>query len=162
MVRYTLHQYKDDNKPKNETINLSFSIIRLTCFEWSTALYDFFWPDTTPPSDLTILYVVTTMSRLANLKKSCIKIQSTYELHEVRSILGGGCSGCGTLRYNSWNHIVQKIITIYRLYHRLYWELDSTVSIATHYRLDGPGIESNGGELFCTCPDQPWVPPSLL
>ena len=39
----------------------------------------------------------------------------------------------------------------------------SVVGIATGYRLDGPGIESRwGGEIFCTCPDRPWGPPSLL
>jgi hypothetical protein len=31
------------------------------------------------------------------------------------------------------------------------------------YGLDGPGIESRlGGEIFRTCPDRPWGPPSLL
>ena len=39
---------------------------------------------------------------------------------------------------------------------------DRSVSIVTGYRLDGPGIESRGGEIFRTCPDRPWVPPSLL
>jgi hypothetical protein len=34
----------------------------------------------------------------------------------------------------------------------------SVVSIATGYGLDGPGIE----EIFRTCPDRPWDPPSLL
>ena len=35
--------------------------------------------------------------------------------------------------------------------------------IATGYELDGPGIESRaGGEIFRTCPDRPWGPPSLL
>ena len=39
----------------------------------------------------------------------------------------------------------------------------SSVSIATGYGLDGPGIESRwGGEIFRTCPDRPWGPPSLL
>jgi len=33
----------------------------------------------------------------------------------------------------------------------------SIVGIATGYRLDGLG-----GEIFCTCPDCPWSPPSLL
>jgi len=33
----------------------------------------------------------------------------------------------------------------------------------TGYGLDGPEIESRwGGEIFCTCPDRPWGPPSLL
>jgi len=41
---------------------------------------------------------------------------------------------------------------------------DSSVGIATHYGVDGPGIESRwgGGEIFRTRPDQPWGPPSLL
>ena len=33
----------------------------------------------------------------------------------------------------------------------------------TCYGLDGQGIEPRwGGEIFCTCPDRPWSPPSLL
>ena len=42
---------------------------------------------------------------------------------------------------------------------------DSSVGIATRYRLDGPGIESRwggGGEIFRIRPDRPWGPPSLL
>ena len=39
---------------------------------------------------------------------------------------------------------------------------DSSVSIATRYGLDGPGIESRWGEIFRTRPDRPWGPPSLL
>jgi hypothetical protein len=38
----------------------------------------------------------------------------------------------------------------------------SSVGIATGYRLDGPRIESDGGEIFRTRPDRPWGPPSLL
>ena len=84
-MRYTVHQYKDNNKPKNEAINLFFSVKILTCFEWSTALPDPFWPDTTPPSDLTILYVVTIMSRLANLQKVALRytVQMTHVRYEV-------------------------------------------------------------------------------
>ena len=48
------------------------------------------------------------------------------------------------------------------LYHGLHWGLDSIVSIVTHYRLHGPGIESVGGKISYTCPDQSWVPPRLL
>jgi len=33
---------------------------------------------------------------------------------------------------------------------------------STGYVLDGPGIESRGGEIFPTCPDRLWGPPSLL
>jgi len=34
---------------------------------------------------------------------------------------------------------------------------------STGYGLDSPGIESRwGGEIFRSCPDRPWGPPSLL
>ena len=36
------------------------------------------------------------------------------------------------------------------------------VGIATGYGLDGPGIESRWGEIFRTCSDRPWGPPSPL
>ena len=40
---------------------------------------------------------------------------------------------------------------------------DSAVGITTCYGLDGPGIEFwGGGEIFRTCPDRSWGPPSLL
>ena len=38
----------------------------------------------------------------------------------------------------------------------------SSVGIATGYGLDGPGSNPVGGEIFRTCPDWPWGPPSLL
>jgi hypothetical protein len=38
----------------------------------------------------------------------------------------------------------------------------SSVGIATGYGLDGLGIESRWGEIFRTCPNRPWGPPSLL
>ena len=41
-------------------------------------------------------------------------------------------------------------------------QLGSVVGTATGYGLDGPGIESWWGEIFCTCPDRPGGPPSLL
>ena len=37
----------------------------------------------------------------------------------------------------------------------------NSVGITTAYGLDGPWIEI-GGEIFRTCPDRPWGPPSLL
>jgi hypothetical protein len=44
----------------------------------------------------------------------------------------------------------------------------SSVGIATDYGLDGPGLETErkrnpgGDEIFRTCPDRPWGPPSHL
>jgi hypothetical protein len=39
---------------------------------------------------------------------------------------------------------------------------DSLVSLATHYRLDSPGIKSQWGQDFHVCPDQLWGQPSIL
>jgi hypothetical protein len=39
---------------------------------------------------------------------------------------------------------------------------DSSVGIATGHGLDGPGIRPGEGEIFRTCPDQPWGQFSLL
>jgi hypothetical protein len=39
---------------------------------------------------------------------------------------------------------------------------DSSVVIANHYGLNGPGIESRlGDEIFCNRPDRPWDPPNF-
>jgi len=38
----------------------------------------------------------------------------------------------------------------------------SSVGIAIRYGLDGPGSNPGGDEIFRTCPDRPWGPPSLL
>jgi hypothetical protein len=38
----------------------------------------------------------------------------------------------------------------------------SIVGIATGYGLDGPGSNPGGCDIFRTCLDQPWGPPSLL
>jgi hypothetical protein len=38
----------------------------------------------------------------------------------------------------------------------------SAVGIATGYGLDGPGSNPGGGDIFPTCPDRPWGPPSPL
>jgi len=37
---------------------------------------------------------------------------------------------------------------------------DSIVGIETCYRLDCQGIEFRWGEIFCTCPDWSWGPPT--
>ena len=50
-------------------------------------------------------------------------------------------------------------------YNDIYVSPGSVVGIPTAYGLDGPGIEKKhpgGGEIFRTCPDRPWGPPSLL
>jgi hypothetical protein len=39
---------------------------------------------------------------------------------------------------------------------------DSIVGVATRYGLAVRGSNPVGGEIFCTCPDRPWGPRSLL
>jgi len=39
---------------------------------------------------------------------------------------------------------------------------NSAVGTATRYGLHCLGIKFGEGEIFCTCPDQPWCSPSLL
>jgi len=52
---------------------------------------------------------------------------------------------------------------IFKYRHVLSYGPGSVVGIATGYGLDGPVIESRWGvEIFHTCPDRPWGPPSLL
>jgi hypothetical protein len=41
-------------------------------------------------------------------------------------------------------------------------EPGSVVGIATGYGLDGPGSNPGRDEIFRTCPDRPWSPPSFL
>jgi hypothetical protein len=48
-----------------------------------------------------------------------------------------------------------------KLYYPL-WGPGNVFGIATGYGLDGPWIDSRWGEIFLTCPDRPWGPPSLL
>jgi len=49
------------------------------------------------------------------------------------------------------------------LLHTAFARPGNLVSIATRYILDGPGIESQwGGDIFHTCPHQPWGSHSLL
>ena len=43
-----------------------------------------------------------------------------------------------------------------------YVSCNSSLGTATRYGLDGPGMDPGGGEIFYTCPDRPWGPPSLL
>jgi len=37
---------------------------------------------------------------------------------------------------------------------RIKWSQDSSGGTVTFYRLDGPGLNPGGGEIFRTCPDQ--------
>ena len=50
---------------------------------------------------------------------------------------------------------------IFQLMHTLYSGPGSVAGMATGDGLGGTGIESRWGEIFRTCPDRPWGPPSL-
>jgi hypothetical protein len=53
-------------------------------------------------------------------------------------------------------------VFIYLCVHVYVGSRDSSVGIATRYGLEGPGIESQWGEIFRTYPDRLRGPPSLL
>ena len=72
----------------------------------------------------------------------------SYTLHRMRE-----CSGSPNFAY---------IFFFYNFHNTYYFGPRSSVGIATGYGLDGPGIESRWEvEIFRTCPDGPWGPPSL-
>jgi hypothetical protein len=70
------------------------------------------------------------------------------------------CRSLTTRSITLYRNITVVVGTIYSDYYRLW--AGCVVGIATAYGLDGPGIESRWGEIFHTCPDRPWDPPSLL
>jgi hypothetical protein len=63
-------------------------------------------------------------------------------------------------------HISKNLISLYHYHIKLIpcykRSRDSSVGIATRYVLEGPGIESQCGEIFRTYPDRLRGPPSLL
>jgi len=58
-------------------------------------------------------------------------------------------------------HVIFKIEVIF-YNHYILRGPGSSVGIATGYGLHGPRFEYRWGEIFHTCPDRPWGPPSLL
>ena len=67
--------------------------------------------------------------------------------------------GCSATTYR-----VRRLFTVGGIVHDncMKGDRDSSVGIAIHYRLDGPGSNSGGGEIFRSLPDRPWGPPGLL
>ena len=54
------------------------------------------------------------------------------------------------------------LVVIYlAIYHECCRGPGTSVGVTTGYGLDGPGSNPSGGEIFRTCPDRPWGPPSL-
>jgi hypothetical protein len=70
------------------------------------------------------------------------------------------------LNYLNWRHISESHLSNIDLMFSLclgsIMGRASSVGIATRYWLEGPGIESSGGEIFHTRPDRSWNLPSLL
>jgi len=58
--------------------------------------------------------------------------------------------------------ILDKLVKKFPTVHSSVVDRGSVVGMATCYRLDGPGIESRGGDIFRTRPDRPRWPSSLL
>ena len=56
----------------------------------------------------------------------------------------------------------RKLLSEFLIVLYTYVDREISVGIATRYRVVGPGIESQRGEIFLTCPDRPWGLPCLL
>jgi len=59
------------------------------------------------------------------------------------------CRGCDNSNWKGNNTQTEKLMV-------------AVLVMSTGYGLDGPGIESQWGEVFRTCPGRSWGPPSLL
>jgi hypothetical protein len=67
---------------------------------------------------------------------------------KTRLKLGNAC-------YHSLQNLLSSSLRSNNIKIKIYiWSRDSSVSIATCYGLEGPGIESRWGEIFRTYPDQ--------
>ena len=85
------------------------------------------------------------------------KIKSKENKISLHCLLSHRLSFCRVLSF-----CISTLTFIYSYF--TYFGPDSSIGIATGYGLDGPGIESRGGggEIFRTCLDRLWGPPSLL
>jgi len=61
-----------------------------------------------------------------------------------------------------FRYMLSAVVFTYTLCTVVFCGPGSSVGVATGYGLDGPGIESQWGKIFHTCPDQRWGPPSPL
>ena len=107
-----------------------------------------------------------------------IKLVRYFFIRRYRKLATSDCwaSSCLSVRHSAWNNSVPtREILLKSDKNNGHFTEDvctfmisrgpgSSVGIATGYGLDGPETESRwgGGEIFRTCPDRPWGPPSLL
>jgi hypothetical protein len=54
-------------------------------------------------------------------------------------------------------HFFRKILSEFLVVLYMYVDRDSSFGFATRCHVVGPGIESQSGEIFRTCPERPWV-----
>ena len=88
--------------------------------------------------------------------RHCLQYAVTGQ-HWLRRPTSSLCDALPT----KWASLLQSCLSYTLVYFRHL--RDSSVGIATCYRQDCQGIESRWeGEIFRTCPDRPWDPPSLL
>jgi hypothetical protein len=81
------------------------------------------------------------------------------KVNEKHLLIMENCLSLKRSIFYKWKHctVICLMWVLYFVY------MDSSVGIATGYSLDGSGIEFRwGGEIFRTCPDRFWGPPSLL
>ena len=87
---------------------------------------------------------------------------STGDLHRLQSRVGQFRQLTGSTRtiLITLNILQERKFLILRIYSKIFCGPSSSVSIATGYWLDGPGIESRWKRIFHTRPDRPWAHPA--
>jgi hypothetical protein len=83
----------------------------------------------------------------------CLSLEDSWQ-HHVNQKRGRWLTSSERWLYSS--HFRQKKLPSY------WYDVFSSVGIATRFGLDSPGSNPGGDEIFHTCPDRPCSPPSLL
>ena len=91
-------------------------------------------------------------------------MRNFYSLKKKRLLLQDKVqTGCLTYDFKKPQNLRSEEMSLFSSRYYIFLGQGSVVGTATGYGLDDPGIESRWvGEIFRTCPDRPWGPPSLL
>jgi hypothetical protein len=85
-----------------------------------------------------------------------------WVVHDVSKECSAFFKGQGVKKNSHSQEIVCIWLRHQKPIFRIHVSRDSSVSTATCYRLDVPGIKSRWSEISRTCSDRPWGSPSLL
>jgi hypothetical protein len=113
---------------------------------WSSEVASRFWKICATPYDIYIIHTLLQKAKNHFLCTACHSVLFVPEEREEVAI------------YVYSKSILSDVFPFFILQ----WGRDSSVGIATCYRLDGPGLEPLWGEIFSIHPDRPQGPSILL